>query len=142
VGFAVDRAIGRGDLSLLASRCLEVLVESPGLTSVELAHVFGGVRELVDSALQGLVARQLITFDRRTGVYRPRIEAFVPSSAAAAKSAAPAITGTDAMLRSSVQELLAAADARASCPLCGNPLPPGPRGILCENCSAKVDAPV
>lgn len=140
--FAVDRIIGRGDLSLLAARCLEVLSESGGLTSVELAHVFGGVRELVDSALQGLVARQLVTFDRRTGVYRPRIEAFVPSGAEGVAPSRPSPTGSDAMLRTSVQELIAAADARASCPLCGAPLPPGPRGILCEDCSAKVNAPV
>ncbi|HYA71328.1 MAG TPA: hypothetical protein VEH28_08195 [Thermoplasmata archaeon] len=139
--FAVDRVIGRGDFSLLGARCLEVLSESGGLTSVELAHVFGGVRELVDSALQGLVARNLVTYDRRTGVYRPRIEAFVPSGAENAPSTASSATRSDAMLRTSVQELIAAADARASCPLCGAPLPPGPRNILCENCSAKVNAP-
>jgi len=142
LSFAVDRVIGRGDLSLLGARCLEVLTDSQGLTSVELAHVFGGVRELVDSALQGLVARQLVTFDRRTGVYRPRIEAFVPSGLSPSPPGGSAVTGPDAMLRTSVQELIAAADARASCPLCGAALPPGPRGILCENCAAKVDAPV
>lgn len=143
VSFAVDRAIGRGDLSLLAARCLEVLIESPGLTSVELAHVFGGVRELVDSALQGLVERQFVTFDRRTGVYRPRVEAFAPTGGAArASPAGPALTGSDAMLRTSVKELLAAADARATCPLCGSPLPPGHTGILCDTCTAKVGAPV
>ena len=141
MGFAVDRVIGRGDLSLLAARCLEVLTESQGLTSVELAHVFGGVRELVDSALQGLVARQFVTFDRRTGIYRPRIEAFVPSGAEPTATAGPGAIGSDAMLRTSVQELLAAADARAACPLCGAPLPPGPKQILCENCSAKVGPP-
>lgn len=140
--YAVDKAIGRGDLSLLAARSLEVLSESQGLTSVELAHVFGSVRELVDSALQGLVARQFVTFDRRTGVYRPRVEAFVPSSVATVAPAPALHTGTDAMLRTSVQELIAAADARASCPLCGATLPPGPRGILCNDCAAKVDAPV
>ena len=139
--FAVDRTIGRGDLSLLGARCLEVLSESGGLTSVELAHVFGTVRELVDSALQGLVARQLVSFDRRTGVYRPRVEAFVPSGATLPSAASAGTPGSDAMLRTSVQELIAAADARASCPLCGTPLPPGPRGILCDNCSAKVNAP-
>ncbi len=138
VAFAVDRVIGRGDLSLLAVRCLEVLTESQGLTSVELAHVFGGVRELVDSALQGLVARQLVTFDRRTGIYRPWMEAFVPSGAGPAGPVGRDPIGSDAMLRTSVQELLAAADARSSCPLCGAPLPPGPKQILCENCSAKV----
>lgn len=139
--FSVDRVIGRGDLSLLGARCLEVLSESGGLTSVELAHVFGTVRELIDSALQGLVARQLVTFDRRTGVYRPRIETFVPSGAETASASAMPSAGSDAMLRTSVQELIAAADARASCPLCGSPLPPGTRAILCENCSAKVNAP-
>lgn len=141
LSFAVDRVIGRGDLSLLAVRCLEVLTESQGLTSVELAHVFGGVRELVDSALQGLVARQFVTFDRRTGIYRPRIEAFVPSGVEPASPAGRDSVGSDAMLRTSVQELLAAADARASCPLCGAPLPSGPKQILCENCATKVDGP-
>jgi len=139
--YAVDRVVGRGDLSLLAVRCLEVLSESGGLTSVELAHVFGGVRELVDSALQGLVARQLVSYDRRTGIYRPRIEAFVPSGGESAGSGGPTGPGSDALLRTSVQELLAAADARAACPLCGSPLPPGPRGILCDDCAAKVNSP-
>jgi hypothetical protein len=141
LSFAVDRVIGRGDLSLLAARCLEVLTESPGLTSVELAHIFGGVRELVDSALQGLVARGFVTFDRRTGVYRPRIEAFVPSGVASTPPVGPAMTGSETMLRTSVQELIAAADARAACPLCGAALPPGWSGILCESCTAKVEAP-
>jgi hypothetical protein len=141
VSYGVDRAIGRGDLSLLAARSLEVLSESQGLTSVELAHVFGSVRELVDSALQGLVARQLVTFDRRTGIYRARFEAFVPSGTEPAGPGAREPAGSDAMLRTSVQELLAAADARAACPLCGAPLPPGPKQILCDNCAAKVNAP-
>ena len=139
--FAVDRVIGKADLSLLAARCLEVVSESGGLTSVELAHVFGGVRELVDSALQGLVARQLVTFDRRTGVYRPRIEAFVPSGVESQAASGGGSPGSESMLRTSVQELIAAADARASCPLCGAPLPAERRGILCESCSEKVNAP-
>jgi len=141
VSYAVDKAIGRGDLSLLAARCLEVLSESQGLTSVELAHIFGGVRELVDSALQGLVARQFITFDRRTGVYRPRLETFVPTGTSTQFPVGGGMGGSDTMLRTSVQELIAAADARASCPLCGSPLPSGWTGILCESCTAKVDAP-
>jgi len=141
VSFAVDRAIGRGDLSLLAARCLEVLVDSQSLTSVELAHVFGGVRELVDSALQGLVARGFVTFDRRLGVYRPRLEAFVPTGPSRAAPPARPMSSSDAMLKTSVRELLAAADARATCPLCGSPLPVGGSGILCEDCTAKVDAP-
>jgi hypothetical protein len=137
LAWAVDRVIGQGDSSLLATRCLEVLVESNGLSSVELAHVFGGVRELVDSALQGLVQRQLVAFDRRTGIYRVRLEAFQP----AADGAAPGIASrepVDPTLRTSVQELLAAADARSTCPLCGKRLPPGPKNLLCDDCAALV----
>lgn len=140
VGWGVDRAVGRGDLPLFAARCLEVLSESPGLTAIELAHVLGGVRELVDSALQGLVARQLVTFDRRTGVYRPRLEAFVPLPAGSVETGMSADVAPNPALRTSVQELIAAAEARATCPLCGSPLPSGHRGILCDKCAAEVAA--
>lgn len=140
VSWGVDRIAARGDLPLLASRALEVVVESPGLTSVELAHIFGGGRELVDSALQGLVARQLVSFDHRTQIYRPRLEAFLPVGSAPSGSAPTPATGADPTLRTSVQELIAAADARATCPLCGAPLPAGPKTILCESCAAKVGA--
>jgi len=138
VSWGVDRAVARGDLSLLAARCLEVLVESQGLTAVELAHVLGGGRELIDSALQGLVARQLVLFDHRTGVYRPRLEVFLPASGAPPEPAPTNLVGANPALRTSVQELLAAADARATCPLCGSPLPAGPSTILCVDCAAKV----
>ena len=139
--WGVDRVLARGDLPLLASRCLEVLVESSGLTSVELAYIFGGVRELVESALQGLVARGLVTFDRRTGIYRPRLDVFLPVPGAVPPVAVePLGRVSDPALRTSVQELLAAADARAVCPLCGAPLPPGPKTILCANCAAQVGA--
>jgi hypothetical protein len=136
--WALDQYIARSDLSLLGVRCLEVLVESPGLTSVELSHVFGGIRELVDSALQGLVQHRLVTFDRRTGLYRARLDAFLPP--AGAPTIRPESGGSvgDPALRTSVQELIAAADARATCPLCGAPLPPGPKSILCDNCAAQV----
>jgi hypothetical protein len=140
LSWGVDRAIARGDVSLLAGRCLEVLVESSGLTSVELAHVFGGVRELVDSALQGLIDRRLVIFDRRTGIYRARLEAFLPPAGATPMGSEPIGASADPSLRTSVQELIAAADARATCPLCGTPLPPGPTTILCESCTAKVSA--
>jgi hypothetical protein len=136
----VDRSVGRGDMPLLVSRCLLVLVESNGLTAVEMSHVFGGVHELVDSALQGLAARGLATYDRRNGTYRARMEAFLPPPVAGEDTASPASGGSDPALRTSVQELIAAADARAACPLCGDPLPPGTRGILCAKCAAEVSA--
>jgi hypothetical protein len=135
IAWGLDRKIGRGHLSLLAARCLEVLVESNGLTSIDLAHIFGGVRELVDSALRALVDQRYATFDPRTGVYRARLEAFLPPTAGErTPPAAPVRPG----LRTSVQELLAAADARATCPLCGRPLAAGASRILCDDCSRKV----
>jgi hypothetical protein len=136
--WALDLYLARSDLSLLGARCLEVLVESPGLTSVELSHVFGGVRELVDSALQGLVQHRLVTYDRRTGIYRARLDAFLPAADHGAERVDAPVPGTDPALRTSVQELIAAADARATCPLCGSPVPPDRRSILCDNCAAQV----
>lgn len=138
VSWGVDRAVARGDLSLLAARCLEVLVESQGLTSVELAHIFGGGRELVDSALQGLVARQLVAHDHRTGIYRSRLEVFLPATGSTPEPTPARLASANPALRTSVQELIAAADARATCPLCGTPLPAGPKTILCDDCAAKV----
>jgi hypothetical protein len=140
VSWYVDRLAGRGEMPLLASRCLSVLVESHGLTAIEMSHVFGGVRELVDSALQGLAARGLVTFDRRTGVYRPRLDAFmpVPSPDSGGTVAEPMPAGSNPALRTSVQELIAAADARATCPLCGSPLSSDAKGILCAKCAAEV----
>lgn len=138
--WALDQYIARSDLSLLGVRCLEVLVESPGLTSVEISHVFGGIRELVDSALQGLVQHRLVTFDRRTGIYRARLESYLPPTGASTGRADAGVPVGDPALRTSVQELLAAADARATCPLCGAPLPPGPKSILCDHCAAQVGA--
>ena len=141
VAWATDRAIGRGELPLLSARCLEVLVESSGLTAVELTHIFGGVRELVDSALQGLVARRWATFDHRMGIYRPRLDAFLPPAGSSVLPTPREDRLPDPHLRTSVQELIAAADARAVCPLCGRPLPPGPHRIICDECASEVNAP-
>jgi len=136
LAWGVDQRIGRGHLSLLAARCLEVLVESNGLSSIDLTHVFGGVRELVESALQSLVQQRYASFDPRTGLYRARLDAFLPPTE---PSAPPSPAGpVRPELRTSVQELITAADARATCPLCGRPLPEGPKTLLCEDCSAKV----
>lgn len=135
IAWSLDRKLGRGHLSLLASRCLEVLVESNGLSGIDLTHIFGGVRELVDSALQTLVQQRYVTFDPRTGVYRARIDAFLPVEGAPSAATPPLVRPE---LRTSVQELIDAADARAACPLCGKPLPADASALLCDDCSAKV----
>lgn len=135
ISHAVDRFLARGDLPVASARALEALAETHGVTPLELAPVLGGVREYGASALQGLAARNLATYDRRTGVYRPRFDAFLGTSGADDEAPAPL---PNPQLRTSVMELLAAADSRATCPLCGDALPPGPKRLLCAKCEAEV----
>ena len=135
VSHAVDRFIARGELPVASARALEALVETHGVTPLEIASVLGGVREYGASALQGLAARGLATFDRRTGIYRPRFDAFLEREILEPGASVPL---PNPALRTSVMELLAAADSRATCPLCGDALPAGPRRILCERCEAEV----
>ncbi|MCI4350647.1 MAG: hypothetical protein L3K15_03945 [Thermoplasmata archaeon] len=140
VAHGLDTYLAREEPGVLASRVLEVLFETGGLPAIDLTHVLGGVRELVTSTLEGLRARGLVAFDKRTGIYRCRLDAFLTPDERARRSVEPLAPLPNPALRSSVMELLAAADSRATCPLCGDPLPPSHRGILCEKCSREVDA--
>jgi hypothetical protein len=138
VAHALDRYVARGDVSLLNARALEIVFDTRGITAIDLAPVFGGVRERASTSLETLRAKGLVTLDRPSGQYRPQLEAVAPSvdrSRPAPSSAGPA---ANPLLRTSVAELLAAADARATCPLCGETIPPGPRGLLCAKCTALV----
>lgn len=138
VAHDVDVFIARGELAVRTARVLEMLTESHGLTPFEVSHVFGGVREFGSSALRTLQARDLATLDRKTGLFRPRFDRFRTHPGDAPGGAAGPLPNP--ALRTSVAELLAAADSRATCPLCGDPLPPGPRGILCARCESEVGA--
>ena len=138
VSHAVDEFIAKNTLTVANARALEVLVETHGLTPLEIAPLVGGLREFGASALQGLSARGLATFDRRTGVYRPRFDAFLSPQERAGLLGAPTGPMPNPALRTSVNELLAAADSRATCPLCGDALPTGPRTILCDRCAKEV----
>ncbi len=130
--WGLDRQIARGRLSPLASRCLELLAETHGLTAMELAQILSAPRELVGAAMKGVVDRGFATADRRTARYHAQLEAFLPQAAAVEEP-----TPADPALRTSVQELLAAADAKATCPLCGAAL--GSREkLLCDDCSRAV----
>jgi hypothetical protein len=137
VAHAVDRIIAHGDVSLPNARALEIVFETRGVTGIDMAPVFGGVRERATSSLETLHARGLVTLDRPSGQYRPHLEAVIPSTyrPRSTSSAGPPV---NPLLRTSVAELLAAADARATCPLCGDSIPPGPRGLLCAKCTALV----
>lgn len=136
ISHGFDAFLARGELSTSASRLLEVLVESHGLSAVEVASIVGGIPEMADSALELLRARRLAMFDSTQGVYRARLDAFLSASRGSSRDPLPPMANP--ALRTSVSELLAAADSRATCPLCGDALPAGPRGILCAKCAAEV----
>ncbi|MCI4360673.1 MAG: hypothetical protein L3J91_03140 [Thermoplasmata archaeon] len=140
VAHAVDAYLAQNSLPVASARALEVLVETHGLTPLDLAPLMGGVREYGASALQGLSARGLASFDKRTGVYRPRFDAFLSTSERSELGIESIGPMPNPALRTSVMELLAAADSRATCPLCGDSFPPGARSILCERCQAEVGA--
>jgi hypothetical protein len=137
---AVDRYVARGDVSLPNARALEIVFETRGVSAIDMAPVFGGVRERATSSLETLSARGLVTLDRRSGQYRPQLEAVVPSPDRSRSARASGASTANPLLRTSVMELLAAADARATCPLCGELIPPGPRGLLCAKCTALVSS--
>ncbi len=136
LAYALDSLVARGELSPITARALEVLSETHGISPLELGQVVGGVRELAASALDALAARGLATLDRRTGIYRPRFDPVLPLVPAPRDDALPPLPNPQ--LRTSVLELIAAADARATCPLCGDALPPNWKGIVCARCDAEV----
>lgn len=133
--WGLDRQIGRGRISLVASRCLELLAETHGLTTLELAHILGGSRELVEAGLRTLIERNFVTFDGRTARYHAQLDAFLPRPG---ESPGPELAVHDPALRTSVQELLAAAEARATCPLCGAPIVQGRDRLVCDDCARAV----
>jgi hypothetical protein len=138
VAYALDEYVARGDVSLANARALEVVFETRGVTAIDMAPVFGGVRERAKSSLETLSAKGLVTLDRPSGQYRPLLEALLPVPDHAHPTSTAAAAPANPLLRTSVAELLAAADARATCPLCGESIPPGPRGLLCPKCTALV----
>jgi hypothetical protein len=138
LAYAIDRYVARGDVSLPNARALEVVFESRGVTSIDMAPLFGGVRERAAASLETLGARGLVTLDRPSGQYRPNLDALLPPADRPRSASPPTRSHENPLLRTSVAELLAAADARATCPLCGEMIPPGPRGLLCAKCTALV----
>jgi hypothetical protein len=136
VAHAVDSYIARGTLPVVSARVLEVVSETHGTTAVELSPVFGGARELVQTTLQGLANRRLVSLDRRTGVFRSRLETMGASARGDGVDGPSPVQNPQ--LRTSVLELIAAADSRATCPLCGDALPVGHRGLLCARCQSEV----
>jgi hypothetical protein len=137
----VDTVVARGDLSYPSSRCLEVIAESNGLTMLDIAPLFRGVGESGTPVLDSLVQRGLVAYDHRTATFRPRTEAFLSIGESSGDLEDPLPPSSNPGLRTSVLELLNAAEARATCPLCGKGLSPGHQGLLCAECTAAVGNP-
>jgi DNA-binding MarR family transcriptional regulator len=137
----VDTVVARGDLTYPSGRCLEVIAESNGLTALDIAPLFRGRGESGSPALDSLVQRGLVAYDHRTATFRPRVEAFLTVGESTGDLEDPLPPSSNPGLRTSVLELLSAAEARATCPLCGKALPPGPHGLLCAECTAAVGSP-
>lgn len=139
ISHGIDAFIARGDLSLVASRALEVLVETHGMTSIELSQILGGMTASSNMALETLRARHLASVESPSGTYRAELDAFLGAGRTVPVPEASLPPLANPALRSSVTELLAAADSHAMCPLCGDALPAGARGgILCSKCAAEV----
>jgi hypothetical protein len=141
LSFFVDQYVAREELSPTTARALEILAETRGLTVIDLGQIFGGIREIAGTALETLRSRGLASFDARTGLYRARLDQIVGIGErlrSTEEPLRPAARLENPALRTSVQELIAAADQRATCPLCGDLLPPGWRPLLCERCQAEV----
>jgi len=135
----LDAYLARADLPGSTARAFEILAESTGLSSVELSQVLGGVREMTQGSLDLLVSRGLAALDQRTGTYRARLDALRPAAQRTESPEPPLPPLPHPELRTGVRELLAAADSRATCPLCGDPLPPHSRDLLCPRCAAEVE---
>ncbi|MCI4347832.1 MAG: hypothetical protein L3J97_04340 [Thermoplasmata archaeon] len=114
IAHAVDRYVARGDVSLPNARALEVVFETRGVTAIDLAPLFGGVRERATSSLETLRDRGLVVVDRPSGQYRPNLDAVVPAPDRSRAGRTPTEQPANPLLRTSVAELLAAADARAT----------------------------
>ncbi|MCI4349814.1 MAG: hypothetical protein L3J93_06330 [Thermoplasmata archaeon] len=133
VSWELDRRLAGGELSPIAVRTLETLAEVNGASEAELESWVGGsVRE----SLKVLTQSHLATQDTAAGTYHLQLEALMRPASRTSSSAGSAVAGS--ALREGVTELLAAAEARATCPLCGDLLPPGYTRLLCAKCEGEV----
>ncbi len=130
--WALDRLIGRSNLPPSAARLLEMIAEIEPSARPDLPSVGSEA----GAAIQLLAEHHLLETDPDTGRWRLRREALTGGPAPpAAKAMSPVEIPA---LRRRMNELLAEADARATCPMCGEEFPPGPHGLLCRNCDREI----
>jgi hypothetical protein len=141
--WAIDRFVAARSVPLLDARVLEVLAELRSATAEELALPFGVNPAPVRAALGRLVGLGKVHADAEHGLYRVRIEAFQAAAAEAppfaSAAVAPGPVPSEDPLQRELSELMASADASATCPVCGDTLPPGHAGLVCPRCAAEVE---
>ncbi|HEV2428313.1 MAG TPA: hypothetical protein VGV64_00490 [Thermoplasmata archaeon] len=138
IAWAIDRAVAPAGLAPDEARLFETVAESNGLGEAALAAVFPP-GEAVHGQLARLVEVGLLAREGSHGVYRVRRSALKPEPAERAPDL-PRSEPVSPALRATVVDLIAAADAQSTCPLCGDVLPVGHPGLVCARCEADVRA--
>jgi hypothetical protein len=143
IAWEIDRYIASGALPLGDVRILEVLAETRSASLEELALIFGGESDAIRGSLGRLARRGLVPADPPNGQYRVLLDAFrTPTGASAARPGTDLAEAVDdegsSSLQKEVSDLVASADASATCPVCGDQLPAGHTGLICSRCAAEV----
>jgi hypothetical protein len=130
-----DRVLSGANLPAGTARVLETIWEADAVSEADLIRIFG--ESDGGPATIGLLARQrLIEADPEAGGWRVRPNSFDFATRAPSSSATP--REPESALRHNMGELLAGAEARQTCPMCGEELPVGYQGLLCERCRREV----
>jgi len=142
VSWAIDQWVASGSVPLGDARILELLAELRSASLEELSLIFAGETEAVRGSLTRLAERGLVHPEPVNGQFRVRLEAFrtlgASTDGSAATGAAPPFEGEASGLQKEVDEMIAAADASATCPVCGDQLPAGHTGLVCARCAAAI----
>jgi hypothetical protein len=131
----LDHLVGRLPLPPASARLVELIAETDSVSGRDLGRIFPGLD--TEALLPPLEQLGLIATDPSTGHWRFRREAIGPISRRGGRPGG----GARPTLNRSMNELVDAADSRATCPMCGEEFPAGPHGLLCRRCEREVAGP-
>ncbi|MCI4358034.1 MAG: hypothetical protein L3J95_01320 [Thermoplasmata archaeon] len=130
-----DRLVSAANLAPTSARVLETIWETGAASEADLVRIFGEADG--GAGTIGILARhRLIEADPDAGGWRVRPDPVGP--VARAPSSSQAVREPQSALRHNMGELLAGAEARQTCPMCGEELPADHQGLLCERCTREV----